>query len=1514
MSLPWTPMILPRHFSGLHPLPRDDNQRDELLRWKTLCRQLHLWLLLVVMLLIPTCASAIDLSETIDVAAEHTKPIRLAAGQTVQVSVRLQDPSQMPANARLQVRWNLVTADNPARKPRKPTDGIVPAREANAFEIYSLPTANWSKWLHALDADIYMIYRAPAHGVYALTLSPAEENVDLFQQPVWREPGEVVQHHAPPVSVPWPAGTSVPVEISLQTIDVSSPGQTRMCIEAEPNDTPEQAQPIPLEKTSKPYTLNVIGTSDDAEYFNNGYVGRSGDDWFRIEFPDSLEPRLLTACLSIPDQQVVARIRTYRVEAEHVNGYATTRPGTWLPIVEYDTGKNLNERAHQQPKNESHRTAINRTLEPGNVYLLRVESNAPAYDLELRIVVPAPYKDPHQAIRHGLYDHLGQVDAWLTNRPRGAAVERRIRDSGNLLGTNCMSCHTQSGVWGPSVPFSMGYRPQNIQAWRHLVNVCYQSMRPTNELKDAANNTSLKPLDIGDGPAGTRVAGHAVVALERFAAPRKLQSLQSIRAANYVCQTTDPGGINAAGPGANVGKGVVFNYSGEVVAAAWQKTGDLKYFQQLEDKARKMLTISPKYTDDLAHRIEFFCRYFPPTLPAASQPQTVPRHTRPSATPYVEQATQVADKQGLDETHRSEAITQARALAASIQKQIGEDLERLRTIQLADGGWNFDPGSWDEESGSWKINTAKPDHRQPSPTALALIAMEAMGLGSEDEHVSRGIQSLLQMQHPTGFWNGASKTGFVSTSYALHALARYFPVPAPTYTLAQFQAPENESLLARIRRVRQLSMTEDVQLMPLLLNAANDTSPLVRYWALLGLGSLRHADAVKPLVQGLGDNTKVVREAAHWGLRQQLTDDTGWEQVLEAATTGDDYTREAALRALVMKVDAVLPNSQLNLDRLATVLDHALNEDPHPAVRAWATRAAWQWWVWNPPIRPALNLSWHRLLTRDEPEALVENAIRYQTQALFIVNGHAANASNKHQYLELKSLFETILTTFREHQGQDTQQPSPLVQRLVGVAATYYQQRGADGGPGQLGYSTPGGGTLFGEAILSEFAQIETLPESGQRALRTKLTLEAAANIPYETLQEKLVDYSLNGPEHLRSVAASSISDPRLVRLPAVAEQLEPMHAQLLRGADEPPRRKDLSDPILKMYGGVSWDLPQSNEARIGIIQYLVPDFLNWRSSAQIDAITQATEKQDALRATDAAWYLAQGVGQAIQKNPDLHFDQMAAAFPNEFVNHAVARFWLYSIPWILTYERELPQVNVDPKAIPPVDPYEALRTRALRLLLTQLDKTALSENRKLAVELANQTAIRRNPEVLNALATLESFETDDQVLENAKKILSQEQGQFTTQLATEIAKLAEHSFETTAEGTLQLPDDFLQDVIYFRDYVVPEMSRVLRADERSCMICHGEPGRVPSMELHAPDRVGYLPVDQLLANYRQLQQRVNLGDVEKSKFLRKPLNIQTGEEDGHQGGRRYQPNDPGYLILRKWVMNQVQLQQKHAL
>ena len=954
--------------------------------------------------------------------------VTLDSGQVVELSGRVLQPSQLAANARVRVRFELVDPNDTAAFKLDEKFG----RAIDAEGIYTAPTANWSKLLHALDADVHLVYRAPLKGTYRLSAAPADDDVSQFDGPRWREAGKAAVINAAPRTVKWPQGAKVDVALTVRSVVAGDTRKAKLFLETEPNDTPEQAQPLALQDTADDYHFNVMGGSDDIEFFDNGRVGSSGDDWYRLEYTGK-ESRLLSACLSIADQMVAARIRTYVVSAKD----AQLKPGELLPIKgEYSDGKNPNERVHQQQ--EQHRIAINRTLNPGNVYFLRVESNSPAYDLELRIVKPAPFDDPRQAVRHALYDHIGQVDSWLANRPRGASVERRIRDTGNLLGTQCMSCHTQSGVWGPAIPFAMGYRPQNIQLFRNLTNICYQSMRPTNVLIDAANNTSLQPLDVGDGPAGTRVAGHSVVSLERYTQPRELQSKQVIRAANFILQTSDPGGINAAGPGANVGQGVVFNYTGEVLFEAWKATGEPKYFRALEDKARKSLDVKPKFTDDMCHRVELLKRYFPADYVKAAAGVAKKEQDHPKDTNRV--------------PYKSKATTpeEAAALQKRIDAAVKADLARLRAIQHAKGTWGFNPGTTSDGGKKWVVDgNNKPE---PSPTALALIAFQAAGFGPDDPTVAKGVKGLLGLQHPSGLWKGQSQTGFVSTSYAMHALSRLFPVEPPQYTADQFKPVKNETLVETIRRVRQLSVVEDPKYVPLMIEAAAHASSMVRYWAMIGLGAT-HTDAgVAPLAKALGDETKMVRVAAHWGLRQTLIDNRGWDAVIAAAKSKDDYVREAVLQALLMRVDGVMPEFSIEWDTLTGILSHAMNKDPHPAVRAWAARAAWNWWVWNPPVRKSLNAAWVQMLSRPETNALVENAIRYQSQALFIANGHKANGSKDHQYKQLAELFLDINDALEVAKDEKhVELTKRLARRIVSTAATFYNTSGGDGGPGQMG-------------------------------------------------------------------------------------------------------------------------------------------------------------------------------------------------------------------------------------------------------------------------------------------------------------------------------------------------------------------------------------------------------------------------------------------------------------------------------
>ena len=1424
----------------------------------------------------------------------------LKAGDIREISLSLPQPSKFPPNAKFRVEWI------------SPTDKIPVIR----------------KTLHALDTDFFCLYRASVAGVYTLRLTPISGDAPPNPNDVhWRERGSILKltSETSKEALKPDASTrfSPLVKMSVRPVNVGTEKEQerlRTILAVEPNNTPSLAQPITLTpsegETVK--TWEITGSSDEQEYFDGGEaasdtIGKAGEDWFRLDFKGK-EPRLFTAQISLPGQSVVARVRVYRPskKAEGVEeffGVANPRRPLFNEgqKTSVEEGRDPNERNHQQ--DEPHRTEISRLFMPGQTYYLRVEANAPGYQLQLRLLPPAPYKNPRLSIRQGTYNQIGQVDAWLSNRPRGASLERRIRDTGNLLGTGCMSCHTQSGVWGPAAPFVSGYRPENVQNYWHLINTMYECLRPTNTLKDAANNTSLAPLDIGDGPAGTRAAGFNIVQLERFLTPRKLHSKQQIRTANFVLQTSDPGGINAAGPGSNVGFVIVNTMASEILKTAWTKTGDPKYFRALQQKAQQVLEVNPQFTDDVGLRLDYFYRVFP------------------VFTKYVEWETKAAKADGkpFDPAKNS-------AFLERVRVKLSQDETRLRAIQNEDGSFGFNPGSSPDNGKTWKAGDHNSD---PSPTSLAIWGLTSAGHGLEDPAVSKASSALIAMQEPTGRWNRGAQTGFVSTAYALHALSRLYPETPPPLKRADFMPKVNESLLESVGRIRELALHGEGKFPDLLLKAAQHDSPLVRYWAYIGLGATSREDGVPALIVALGDSSKMVREAAVWATRQTLLNDFGWSAIFSAYEKGTDTTRQSLLMALNLRADAVMPRSKVDFVLLTSLFNTAMNRDLHPGVRAWASKAAWQWWVWNPPTRKAINAAWKTALTRPEPDSLVETCLRYSTQALFVVNGHKANGSGEHQYPELTLLFAAMSDFLDTEKNAEIR--LRLAKRLVNVGATYYETSGGDGGPGQMGYVTPNSGEMMGKAALI----VLNAAVKGKSEIAIRLGIEGGANVPYRPLNEWLVNYSLTGPESLRQIAAQAVSDPRSVSLPAVPEQVEPQMAQIKRGAMEPPRRPQISDPIVELWAKVNWIIPKSEEQQRRFFDILVPQFSTYRSPEQLAQITDPALRGTSERDMSASWYLADRLGEVLERNPDLHQEIVFRKyFPTEFKNPLEARFWIRSVDWLLSFEetsnvkraargemvKNSPrsglslvrgtlrlQEKIQTPRIEAPTQISIVKDKALQLYLDALKADADPMTRALAIRRANQTSLRSNTEVLRALRDALAYEKDPELRQIIEGVLRQGDATFLPDLMKALKEEKHANTRFDEKGNPILEETQKIDLVYFRDYVMPELTRQKRNDQQSCMGCHGLKGRVPSFYLRPPDKFGFTGVGDLLANYRTVQGKINLSDLPKSKFLRKPLNVQDGKEDGHQGGRRYTPADSGYLLLKKWAENQLKLQKKAA-
>ena len=128
--------------------------------------------------------------------------------------------------------------------------------------------------------------------------------------------------------------------------------------------------------------------------------------------------KLLMANLQLAEPVVSARIRVYKPgvptaeelmprEAAKREDFGNNsivpyiHPDTEVipgpqPVYTYYDGRDLNERIHQQDDN--FRSFVTRRVQPGGTYYLRVEANQPGYELEVRLVDPAPFRHTAKSV------------------------------------------------------------------------------------------------------------------------------------------------------------------------------------------------------------------------------------------------------------------------------------------------------------------------------------------------------------------------------------------------------------------------------------------------------------------------------------------------------------------------------------------------------------------------------------------------------------------------------------------------------------------------------------------------------------------------------------------------------------------------------------------------------------------------------------------------------------------------------------------------------------------------------------------------------------------------------------------------------------------------------------------------------------------------------------------------------------------------------------------------------------
>src|SRR5688500_4257698 len=102
----------------------------------------------------------VAIDQQVGFTGDYSRAIELDAGQVVEIAAGISSPSKLPANGRIAAEW------------------VGPAADLGIRKI-----------LHALDPDLYVVYRAPLSGQYTLTLRTVSGEEHSASVPRWRESG-----------------------------------------------------------------------------------------------------------------------------------------------------------------------------------------------------------------------------------------------------------------------------------------------------------------------------------------------------------------------------------------------------------------------------------------------------------------------------------------------------------------------------------------------------------------------------------------------------------------------------------------------------------------------------------------------------------------------------------------------------------------------------------------------------------------------------------------------------------------------------------------------------------------------------------------------------------------------------------------------------------------------------------------------------------------------------------------------------------------------------------------------------------------------------------------------------------------------------------------------------------------------------------------------------------------------------------------------------------------------------
>jgi HEAT repeat protein len=666
--------------------------------------------------------------------------------------------------------------------------------------------------------------------------------------------------------------------------------------EAEPNDTPESANPLVLGRT-------VYGLADDRPYWipeqaPTGEASGPGIDWFRFRF-EGQTPRLAFFALDYVDRDVPPDVRVYRQEDGR--------------MVEYARGIDPQSLQRERPPRPGANKFTTRVLEPGT-YFLRVDACQPDYQLRTKLFDAPPYIRPEdasaatpgtvamaarKAVRTAMDYQLLAGDSWHANTPRKGHPTDRVANFHHETST-CVACHpTHFTTQSAMAAVKAGYSIEQPFAMQFLIDRLANNPVPFHGHPDAAWARMIPAPANVLGRLSTIVQDHE----DRIAGPHRDHLHRAI--AEFLKLYYD--GRTELPSDETNGNNPVSRY--KVATDSWRqldrvarRTGDDRYARTRDLVAGLLPTGKPANTRDLAAQTIGLCVIDPRR-----------RHLGPLIDANVRRLLEIQRPNGhwsvkFDANYPiTEMQTGESLYALSLAGRGPDDPDMRRGIlallsrQQSFGGW-FDVNPYEQ-------------FRTPfRETQWALMALSTL------YPIPRP---------PSAGWNGPLG-------------------PQPT----RLRRDEPSAIIRDLERIWD---NPSPDLLRDVLGQLDHPSPLVRYAACRTLSRVgSDAAGIDGLSRRLGDETKVVRRAAAEALRsignrlnassppaaseaqRRLVD-----RLQTALRSPDDRTRRGATRLFAAHFRE-LSQEQTLADVLLERLD-----DPDPVVAMQAIKGLWRWWYWQ---------------------------------------------------------------------------------------------------------------------------------------------------------------------------------------------------------------------------------------------------------------------------------------------------------------------------------------------------------------------------------------------------------------------------------------------------------------------------------------------------------------------------------------------------------------------------------------